>query len=191
MSPEPNRRRHNRNADRALEALADRTALAPLRAAPACCIGRAPAVIVAGMPQPSAAFELDPRLAADTHRVGDLELSRVLLFDDARFPWLVLVPRLPDLRDLIDLGHDDQHRLLDEINACAHVLHALDKPHKLNVAALGNVVAQLHVHVIARNTNDAAWPRPVWNVGERLPFEADALQARLAVLRAALRLHDE
>jgi diadenosine tetraphosphate (Ap4A) HIT family hydrolase len=136
----------------------------------------------------STAFALDPRLAADTHRVGDLALSRVLLFDDARFPWLVLVPRQAGLRDLIDLPHDDQHQLLDEINRCAHVLHALDKPDKLNIAALGNVVAQLHVHVIARYANDAAWPRPVWNVGERLPFEQDALRRRLGSLRAALRI---
>jgi len=138
----------------------------------------------------SAAFALDPRLAADTHRVGDLALSRVLLFDDARFPWLVLVPRQPGLRDLIDLPHDDQHQLLDEINRCAHVLHALDRPHKLNIAALGNVVAQLHVHVIARFESDAAWPRPVWNVGERAPFAADALQRRLGTLRAALRIEE-
>jgi diadenosine tetraphosphate (Ap4A) HIT family hydrolase len=138
------------------------------------------------MTAPTTAFELDPRLAADTHRVGDLELSRVLLFDDARFPWLVVVPRLPGLRDLTDLAHDDQHRLLDEVNRCAHVLHALDKPYKLNIAALGNVVAQLHVHVIARHMHDAAWPRPVWNVGAREPFTADALQHRLGALRSAL-----
>ena len=136
----------------------------------------------------SAAFALDPRLAADTHRVGDLALSRVLLFDDARFPWLVLVPRQPGLRDLIDLRHDDQHQLLDEINRCAHVLHALDRPDKLNIAALGNVVAQLHVHVIARYESDAAWPRPVWNVGERDPYAPDAVQRRLRPLRAALHL---
>ena len=133
-------------------------------------------------------FELDERLAADTHRIGDLALSRVLLFDDTRFPWLVLVPRQPGLRDLIDLAHDDQHQLLDEVNRCAHVLHALDKPDKLNVAALGNVVAQLHVHVIARYSTDAAWPRPVWNVGERQPFEPAARADRIARLRAALQL---
>jgi diadenosine tetraphosphate (Ap4A) HIT family hydrolase len=141
----------------------------------------------AGTP-PSAAFALDPRLEADTHHVGDLPLARVLLFDDARFPWLVLVPRQTGLRDLIDLAHDDQHRLLDEIDRCAQVLHALDKPDKLNVAALGNVVAQLHVHVIARYTHDAAWPRPVWNVGTAQPYSPDALQTRLARLRAALQI---
>jgi diadenosine tetraphosphate (Ap4A) HIT family hydrolase len=140
------------------------------------------------MSDPSSIFALDARLARETHHVGDLGLSRVLLFDDARWPWLVLVPRQSGLRDLIDLARDDQHLLLDEINRCAHVLHALDKPDKLNVAALGNVVAQLHVHVIARYTHDAAWPRPVWNVGERQPYPADALRQRLAGLRTALHL---
>jgi len=145
----------------------------------------------ASMELPFAVFALDPRLAADTHRVGDLALSRVLLFDDARFPWLVLVPRQPGLRDLIDLAHDDQHQLLDEISRCARVLHALDKPDKLNVAALGNVVAQLHVHVIARYTNDAAWPRTVWNVGEREPFAPHALRLRIDKLRLALHLEGD
>ena len=134
------------------------------------------------------AFVLDPRLDADTHRVGDLALSRVLLMNDARFPWLILVPRQPGLRDLIDLSHDAQHALLDEINRCAHVLHALDKPDKLNIAALGNVVAQLHVHVIARFTRDAAWPRPVWSVGTAEPYSPDALCSRLTGLRATLQL---
>jgi len=136
-------------------------------------------------------FALDPRLAADTQLVGDLPLSRILLTDDTRFPWLILVPRRAGMRDLIDLSRDDQHILLDEINRCAHVLHAIDKPHKLNVAALGNVVAQLHVHVVARQTHDAAWPRPVWNVGARIAFEPDALRTRLARLRTALRIESE
>jgi len=144
----------------------------------------------AGTP-PSAAFTLDPRLEADTHCVGDLPLARVLLFDDARFPWLVLVPRQAGLRDLIDLAHDDQRRLLDEINRCAHVLRAIDKPHKLNIAALGNVVAQLHVHVIARHEHDAAWPRPVWNVGSAQAYAPGELQARLHRLRTALHIERE
>ena len=136
-------------------------------------------------------FVIDPRLAGDGHLVGELELSRLLLMNDARFPWLILVPRRPALRDLIDLARDDQHALLDEINRCAHVLHALDKPDKLNIAALGNVVAQLHVHVIARHTRDAAWPRPVWNVGSAEPYPADALRQRLGALRTALRIELE
>jgi diadenosine tetraphosphate (Ap4A) HIT family hydrolase len=131
-------------------------------------------------------FVLDPRLAGDTHRVGDLELSRVLLMDDARFPWLILVPRRADLRELTDLDTGDQQRLLAEIDRCARVLHALEKPDKLNIAALGNVVAQLHVHVIARRASDAAWPRPVWGFGEREPYTTDALPQRLAAMRRAL-----
>ena len=133
-------------------------------------------------------FVLDPRLAGDTHRVGDLELSRVLLMDDARFPWLILVPRRANPRELIDLDSGDQQRLLAEIDRCARVLGTLEKPDKLNVAALGNVVAQLHVHVIARRANDAAWPRPVWGFGERAPYAPDALSKRLAAVRGALAL---
>jgi diadenosine tetraphosphate (Ap4A) HIT family hydrolase len=135
-------------------------------------------------------FALDARLAADTHLVGDLELSRVLLMDDARFAWLILVPRIAGLRDLIDLDRDDQHRLNDEVDRCARVLQAIDAPDKLNIAALGNVVAQLHVHVIARHTSDAAWPRPVWGYDERIGYAADARDARLSVLRRALHLPD-
>ncbi len=133
-------------------------------------------------------FRLDPQLAADTHCVGDFDLSRVLLMDDARFPWLILVPRRPHLRELIELPRDAQHELLDEINRCAHVLHALEKPDKLNIAALGNVVAQLHVHVVARQREDAAWPRPVWGVGTRVAYEPAALAQRIARLRTALQL---
>jgi diadenosine tetraphosphate (Ap4A) HIT family hydrolase len=135
-----------------------------------------------------AAFALDARLIADTQPLGDLEFSRVLLMDDARYAWLILVPRRPGLRELIDLPRDDQQRLLDEIDRCARVLHALERPDKLNIATLGNVVGQLHVHVIARRIGDAAWPRPVWGVGERQPYSAAALELRVRDLRAALHL---
>ena len=137
-----------------------------------------------------APFALDARLAADTHAVGELALSCVLLMDDARFPWLILVPRRPGLRELTDLDRATQHALLDEINRAAHVLHAIAKPDKLNIANLGNVVAQLHVHVIARYTGDAAWPRPVWGVGERAPYRAEEATRLRALLRAGLGLRD-
>jgi diadenosine tetraphosphate (Ap4A) HIT family hydrolase len=133
-------------------------------------------------------FSVDLRLLADTYPVGDLELSRVLLMNDARFPWLILVPRRAAMRDLIDLAVDEQHVLLHEIGRCAQTLRDMDKPDKLNIATLGNVVAQLHVHVIARTVHDAAWPRPVWGVGERVSYAASALQVRLSGLRAALRI---
>ena len=132
-------------------------------------------------------FALHPQLEADTHRVGDLDFTRVLLMDDARFPWLILVPRAPDLRELTDLALDDQHRLLDEINRVAHVLQAMVKPDKLNIAMLGNMVPQLHVHVIARSTADEAWPKPVWGIGARMAYAADALSQRVDALRAALQ----
>ena len=132
------------------------------------------------------AFALDPRIAADTHAVIELALSRVLLMDDMRFPWLILVPRIAGLRELTELPRDDQHALLDEINRAAHVLHAIAKPDKLNIAALGNVVPQLHVHVVARFVGDAAWPRPVWGVGERVPYTVDERTRVVNLLRAAL-----
>ena len=133
-------------------------------------------------------FALDPRLADDTYVVGDFALSRVLLMDDARYTWLILVPRRAGLRELIELPRDEQYALLDEVNRCSHMMNALFKPDKLNIAALGNVVAQLHVHVVARHRGDAAWPRPVWGVGEREPFAVPARSARLAALRTALRI---
>jgi diadenosine tetraphosphate (Ap4A) HIT family hydrolase len=132
----------------------------------------------------TAGFALHAQLAADTHPLLDLELSRVLLMDDARFPWLILVPRCDGARDWIDLAHAEQHRLLDEVGTCSLVLRAVARPDKLNVAALGNVVPQLHVHVVARHTNDAAWPRPVWGIGERVPYAAEALATRRRELLA-------
>ena len=132
-----------------------------------------------------ASFELHPQLLADTHFLSDLELARVLLMDDARYPWLILVPRRNGMRDWIDLSHVEQHRLLDEVELCSRALRAVARPDKLNVAALGNMVPQLHVHVVARHAGDAAWPKPVWGVGERLPYTADAL----AALRNELLAH--
>jgi len=135
-----------------------------------------------------APFVLDSTLAADGHFVGDLPLSTVLLMDDARFPWLIVVPRVAGMRDLIDLRRAQRQALLDEVDACAYALRALHAPLKLNVAALGNVVAQLHVHVIARHAGDAAWPKPVWGVGDREHYASVALTAEVARLRVALGL---
>ncbi|MBN8728813.1 MAG: HIT domain-containing protein [Xanthomonadales bacterium] len=131
-------------------------------------------------------FSLDPRLAADAHLVGELALSRLLLMDDARFPWLVLVPRIVGARELVDLDAADRSTLLDEVTAVGRALETLVRPDKLNIAALGNVVGQLHVHVIARFTADPAWPQPVWGFGTREPYAAAAREQRLAELRAAL-----
>ena len=131
-------------------------------------------------------FELHPQLLADTHFVRDLQLSRVLLMDDARYAWLILVPRRADMRDWIDLPYAEQHRLLDEIELCSRALRVVARPDKLNVAALGNMVPQLHVHVVARHVGDAAWPKPVWGVGERIPYPAAEFVARKAELLAQI-----
>lgn len=133
-------------------------------------------------------FTLDPRLAADTLPVGDLPLSRVLLMDDTRFPWLVLVPRRAGLVELGDLPREERIVLLDEIDLVAAALRALVAPDKLNVAALGNMVPQLHVHVIARFRHDAAWPAPVWGTRPAPPYTAEAAVKRVNDLRAALRM---
>ncbi|KQO49338.1 MULTISPECIES: HIT domain-containing protein [unclassified Methylobacterium] len=115
-------------------------------------------------------FTLDPRLVADTVPVGDLALCSVLLMDDARFPWLILVPRRAGASELTDLSAEDARDLMDEIRIATGVMLALAKPDKVNVAALGNVVPQLHVHVIGRFLSDPAWPSPVWGVGTRQSY---------------------
>jgi diadenosine tetraphosphate (Ap4A) HIT family hydrolase len=130
-------------------------------------------------------FALDPRLAADTVAVGDLALSRVLLMDDARFPWLILVPRRSGLSEVTDLDGADAAALWDEIRLAAGVMRDLAKPDKVNVAALGNVVAQLHVHVVGRFRSDPAWPGPVWGFGTRTPYPLHA-RAQLSERAGAL-----
>jgi diadenosine tetraphosphate (Ap4A) HIT family hydrolase len=132
-------------------------------------------------------FAIDPRLVAETRLVGDLSLSRLLLMDDARFPWLVLVPRIAGARELLDLDEADRSMLLGEISLLSRALETLFKPDKLNIAALGNVVPQLHVHLLARYQTDAAWPQPVWGRGEREPYAVDARDRRIASLRDFLK----
>ncbi|MCE4222433.1 HIT domain-containing protein [Methylobacterium sp. C25] len=133
----------------------------------------------------TAEFALDPRLQADTVAVGDLALCSVLLMDDARFPWLILVPRREDVSELTDLSAEDSALLMEEVRIAIGVMQALSKPDKVNVAALGNVVAQLHVHVVGRFRSDPAWPGPVWGVGTRNPYPAHA-RAQLVERAGAL-----
>lgn len=132
------------------------------------------------------AFALDPRLAGDTHRLARWPLCEVLLMDDARYTWLVLVPRIADARELIDLDAVDRTQLWQEIDAAALALRHAFAPDKLNIGALGNVVSQLHVHVIARHRHDDAWPAPVWGAHPRIPREAGAREAVVARLLPAL-----
>ena len=131
-------------------------------------------------------FGLDPRIAATSHPIAEWPLSSLRLADDARWPWLLLVPRVDGARELIDLSADQQAALLEEINRCSRLLLGLFVPDKLNVGALGNVVPQLHVHVVARRRDDPNWPGPIWGHGTPQPYSASALAERLSALREAL-----
>ena len=130
-------------------------------------------------------WSLHPQLAADTHPVASFELCELRLLDDANYPWLVLVPRVAEARELIDLDAQQQAALMREIDRSSRVLQQLFRPHKLNVAALGNVVPQLHVHIIAREVDDPAWPAPVWGRVQARTYEPETLVERVTQLRAA------
>ena len=131
-------------------------------------------------------WALHPQLARDTVPLGDLPLSRVLIIKDANYPWLLLVPRQPGVVEVIDLDQVEQAQLMVEIDRTAWALKAVTACDKLNVAALGNAVPQLHVHIIARRKTDKAWPKPVWGQFPPAPYGAAALEAALATLRRAL-----
>ena len=132
------------------------------------------------------AFQLDPRLQADTQQVIALPLCDVLLMKDARFAWLILVPRRPGCSELLDLPEDLRRQLWREIDQAAAALRAAAPCDKLNVGALGNIVRQLHVHVVARQVGDAAWPGPVWGSGAAQPYGNDEWSSLLQALRRQL-----
>jgi diadenosine tetraphosphate (Ap4A) HIT family hydrolase len=134
------------------------------------------------------AWSLHPQLAHDTAPVGDLALARVLAMSDANYPWVILVPRRGGAVEIIDLDEADRGRLMAEIVQVSAALRELTACAKLNVAAIGNVVPQLHVHVVARRTDDAAWPKPVWGAVAAKPYAAGELDAFVAALRRALAI---
>ena len=131
-------------------------------------------------------FKLHERLAADTIFVTDWELSRVLLMNDARYPWLILVTRRDGLSELHDLTDSDAQTLQAEMHRASANLKTLTGAAKINIGALGNLVPQLHIHVVAREAGDAAWPGPVWGHGTGEPYSALAREAQLAALRKSL-----
>jgi diadenosine tetraphosphate (Ap4A) HIT family hydrolase len=133
------------------------------------------------------AFVLHPRLFADTAFVADWELSRVLLMDDARYSWLILMPRRADVTELFDLDAQDRAALTEEVAHAARVLKAMSRARKINIGALGNLVPQLHVHIVARNEGDAAWPGPVWGHGTAVRYEPARRDAFVEELRARLQ----
>ena len=130
-------------------------------------------------------FALHPRLAADTVFVADWPLSRVLLMEDARYPWLVLVPRLAGLVEFTDLAAPDRVRLMEEVARAAEAVRGLPNVAKLNIGALGNLVPQLHVHVVGRNPGDPAWPGPVWGHSDPVRHDPAGLAAKLSLVRSS------
>ena len=137
---------------------------------------------------PSTGGALHPQLERDTVPAGDLPLCRVLVIDDANYPWLLLVPRRRDVSEIVDLSKPEQAQLMGEIAQAGNALKAVTVCDKLNVAALGNVVPQLHVHVIARFRGDAAWPKPVWGAMPPRNYDQTTLRQLLDLIRKQLPL---
>ncbi len=134
-------------------------------------------------------FELDEAFVAGSKALGDLPLSHARLQDDARYPWIVLIPRRAAMRELEDLSPQDLAALTDEILAAGRAVRALGMSvDKLNVGALGNVTPQLHVHVVGRRVGDPAWPGPVWGHSPARTYGAQALEATILAAREALGL---
>lgn len=134
-------------------------------------------------------FELHSQLAADTVVVGDLPLCRLLLMNDCQYPWTILVPRRAGLREIYELHESDQLRFWRESTQLSQTLMRAFNGDKLNVAALGNMVPQLHVHHIVRFKTDPAWPAPVWGKHPAKPYDGAALNERLQLLRGLLDLN--
>jgi diadenosine tetraphosphate (Ap4A) HIT family hydrolase len=137
----------------------------------------------------STTFELDPQLAADTYSLGRLPLSRVLMMNDARYPWLILVPERMGISEIIELSDSDQQQLMHEIGIASKVLQAGFQPDKLNIGALGNRVRQLHIHVLGRFVSDEAWPGPVWGHSPARPYPPHQAGITLDRLTAGLLPH--
>lgn len=132
-------------------------------------------------------FTLHSQLQADTVVVGQFELCLVLLHKDSHYPWCILVPQRPQVEEIFHLDSADRLRLMDESCHLAEVMHDCFAPNKMNIAALGNQVPQLHVHHIARFREDAAWPNPIWGAVPPKPYSEAALRERVERLRFALQ----
>ncbi|WP_417668394.1 HIT domain-containing protein [Roseibium sp.] len=132
------------------------------------------------------AFDINPRLEGDSRPVVDLPLCAVRLMKDANYPWLLLIPRKQDLIEIIDLQPLERIVLMEEVGQVSEALKAVTDCEKLNVAAIGNVVSQLHVHIVARFRDDPAWPAPVWGAVPSIPYDGDRANALIARLQDAL-----
>ncbi|MEH6404668.1 MAG: HIT family protein [Sneathiella sp.] len=131
-------------------------------------------------------FTLHPRLKADTIFIQKLTVSNLYLLNDSRYPWVVLVPERENLSELHDLVPLDYTAVMEEVRQLSHVLSACFTPQKINVGALGNLVPQLHIHIIARETDDQAWPAPVWGVGDAVPYTQKLRDQRVTQIQETL-----
>ncbi|CAG1065861.1 ATP adenylyltransferase [uncultured bacterium] len=132
-------------------------------------------------------FILHERLVNDTVEVMDLRVCRVLLMNDSSFLWLILVPMRPGVTELHELSKEDRGVLIEETASASAAISAAFSPDKINIGSLGNLVSQLHVHVVGRKKTDRAWPGPVWGSGPSVPYSPELLEKTLFALRAALR----
>ena len=138
-------------------------------------------------------FKLDPRLEQDTILIGEVSLSKVVLMNDARYPWVSLVPRVTGLTEVFQLNDKQQSQLVEESNFIAEKMKTLVQADKMNIAALGNIVSQLHIHHVARFTRDETWPAPVWGRGQAVQYdnaERDAVCQQLTQLFSKFLLQD-
>lgn len=131
-------------------------------------------------------FELHPRLAQDSVIVGQFELSLLLLSKDANYPWCILVPQREDIFEIHHLDNQEQQQLIRESSRLSEVMTSLFDAHKMNIAALGNVVRQLHIHHVARFVDDAAWPQPIWGKVPQKDYQPEAFEDRISRLQNAL-----
>ncbi len=128
-------------------------------------------------------FELDPRLQNDTITLGDFPLCRLLLMNDATYPWFILVPQRDDLQEIYQLSNDDRKQFWEESNRLSLWMERFFKFDKLNIAALGNLVSQLHLHHVGRRVGDPAWPNPVWGHSAAVPYTAMEIEKLYQVVQ--------
>ena len=134
------------------------------------------------------AFQLDPQLEKDTILISDWHLCQVRLMNDSRYPWVILIPKVDGVAEMHELAEEQQQLLLGESMRLSKALDQLFSPYKLNIAALGNMVRQLHVHHVVRFENDASFPKPVWGVGDAVPYDPEALSETVNGLQIAFEL---
>lgn len=131
-------------------------------------------------------FQLHQQLDQDCVVVGDLSLCRVLLMNDSQYPWIILVPRREAITEIFEMEEGDQQQLVGEVRAVNDMINGLFNPDKMNIAALGNMVPQLHIHCIARFRDDVAWPKPVWGIHEAKAYASEQLAQRVDNIREVL-----